>query len=171
MAGIQLDFAGDAPVTPGDGRPRELGRILDKDDNAYFKEVYVLDTEGARRAVGPRLTLTSFTTASPTATQKEGTILLGDVTDFIFPAATAGTDDGKRLLIVSTTASAKLIAPGTFNSLMDFGTTTSSPAQHSEAEMKGVGAMIEFVAAGGKWWALAGTQDADNTDSVYVRFL
>ncbi len=41
MAGAVTDFYGTATVTPGDGRPRELGRILDRNDNLYMNNGYL----------------------------------------------------------------------------------------------------------------------------------
>lgn len=41
MAGAVTDFFGTATVTPGDGRPRELGRILDRNDDLYMNNGYL----------------------------------------------------------------------------------------------------------------------------------
>lgn len=41
MAGIAVDFHNAAAAVPGDGRPRECKRILDRDDNLYMNNGYL----------------------------------------------------------------------------------------------------------------------------------
>lgn len=48
MAGIKRDFFGTSVATPGDGRPREVARILDRADNLYMNNGYLYLSDNTR---------------------------------------------------------------------------------------------------------------------------
>lgn len=51
MAGISLDFKGNPVVVPGDGTGREVGAILDRDNNAYMNRLYLYNGTGTRTQI------------------------------------------------------------------------------------------------------------------------
>lgn len=79
MAGIQLDFYGQAAVVPGDGRPREVARILDKDDNIYSNDTYIYLTNGTRQSVR-EIVENPPGSAGPTVVTSSGTLTANRVT-------------------------------------------------------------------------------------------
>lgn len=173
MAGIKTDYKFAAVTTPGDGRPKELGAILDRDNNGYFNDVYVYTTNGTRRAIGDDFDITTIS-ATSTTTQKRGTIrLAGAATTITIPTPTTGTDDGLRLHFINATADAKSITAGA-NNIFDLGDPSAdngvsagtTPAQRTTMTLTGIGATATLVAIGGKWFTAARTLNGGATISV-----
>lgn len=185
MAGIQTDFYGAAAVTPGDGRPREIARILDKDDNGYFKDVYVYtQPSNVRQPIADQFA-NNLLTATATTTQEQGIIRIGGTTPTItIPTPTATTDDGKILTLLAVTAGVKTITAGTnkiYDSgspalAADSGTNTQAgvaPTAHTNITLEGVGANVQLIACQGAWYVmplLNGVNDVNGVGTPIIDY-
>ena len=178
MAGITHDVRGSAAATPGDGRPRELGRILDREDNGYFRDVYLytFDKDGVslgRTNVGPTVRrITVASTSTQTGITNGTLILTGASTAQTIPVPAA---DGDRLLIINKNAGSNTVTAGS-NKIYDDGVVdlngiiNRTPAAQTTVTLKGVGAFIELIGANSLWFTASSTLWRTGSDAVAVTF-
>lgn len=172
MAGITKDHRHASVVTAGDGRGKELGQILDRENNAYVENVYVytLDAAGTPSRISARSALGIVryaVSATTTHTITNGTITLtGSSTAQTIPVPAA---DGDQLIILNKNAGTNTVTAGA-SKIFDQGTTSASPAAQTTVSLKGIGAFIHLIGVNSVWQTHSGTLDADNTDTIAVTY-
>lgn len=172
MSGAVTDPRGAAAPTPGDGRPKEPGNLVDREFNGMFENVYLYTLNAAgsgtridlRKAVGVTRYAVSATT---THTATNATIILtGASTAQTIPVPAA---NGDRLIILNNNAGTNTVTASA-NKIYDQGTTTASPAAQTTVSLKGVGAFIDLIGINSLWWTHSGTLDAEGTDAIAVTY-